>query len=94
MTKPKSHDTTVIQSLFTEWVMRDCNKQKGVFSRVFGDARYPHRCPKCGLAAYVGLQSVEHEGMDAISKVNRRFQERRAGSSTPEATAATRVLIP
>lgn len=25
-------------------------------------ARFPHRCPKCGLAAYVGLQLVEHEG--------------------------------
>ncbi len=23
--------------------------------------KFPHRCPRCGLAAYVGLQSVEHQ---------------------------------
>lgn len=24
------------------------------------DPRFPHRCPKCGQAAYVGLNQIEH----------------------------------
>lgn len=26
------------------------------------DDRFPHKCPKCGGAAYIGLNVVEHQG--------------------------------